>query len=251
VQEHLAVAFNRAMYAALLAQTRRLLADHGLAGPPGRVLDVGSGTGIWVDFWLQAGAQEVVGLDLAAASVRRLADRLPPARFLQADIGAEDLPVEGLFDLVSAMSVLLHIVEPDRWRRALRNLATLVRRGGHVVAVEPVVVHRYWGPPFDATTNSRARSLGEWRAALHGAGIDLVDLRPATVLLSNVVDTRSRHAFAALWRLWGLLAQVIARGERAGRVAGAVLGALDAPLRRVLPHGPSAKLLLLRRPQAP
>lgn len=246
----LPVAINRAMYAALLDQARRLLADHGLTGPPGRVLDVGAGTGIWVDFWLQAGAKEVVGFDLAATSVAHLRERLPEATFLQADVGAPELPVEGPFDLISAMSVLLHVVDPERWRRALRNLAGVLRPGGHVVAIEPLVVHSYWGPPFDEHSNSRARPLQEWRDGVAQAGLELVDLRPATVLLSNVIDTRSRYAFAALWQGWGLLQQATARDERAGRAAGAVLGALDAPLRRALPHGPSAKLLLLRRPPA-
>jgi SAM-dependent methyltransferase len=243
----LPVSVNRAMYAALTDQTHRMLAQHGLVGAPGRVLDAGSGTGIWVDFWQRAGAQEVVGLDISEDAVAALRRSHPGVRFEVADLGADALPVEGPFDVVSAMSVLLHIVDPERWRRALRNLAGVLRPGGHLVLIEPLVVHAWHGEPFDETSNSRARHLDEYGPALREAGFEHVDRRPATVLLSNVIDTRSRWTHAAMWQWWGLLHRAVHGRERLGAAAGSVLERLDAPLRRTLPNGPSAKLLLLRR----
>jgi SAM-dependent methyltransferase len=246
----LPVSLNRAMYDTLRASARRLLAAHGLLGAPGRVLDVGAGTGIWTDFWLRAGAQEVVGIDLAGESVRLLRERLPRARFAQADISAQAVPVEGPFDVVSAMSVLLHIKDDAAWRRAVANIAALLRPGGHAVITDAVLVHTWWGEPFDESNNSLLRPLEAWKDAFAAAGLELVDLRPATVVLSNVSDTRSRYAFAALWRFWGLLQQATRGRERAGAVAGTVLKAIDRPLCALLPHGPSAKLMLVRRPPA-
>jgi SAM-dependent methyltransferase len=236
------------MYDALIDQTRRMLSQHGLLEAPGRVLDAGSGTGIWVDFWRRAGAREILGLDIAEPAVQALRRSHPDVRFELADLGSERLPVEGPFDIVSAMSVLLHIVDDERWVRALGNLAGVLRPGGHLVLIEPFTVHGWYGPPFDETSNSRARDAATWERALRQVGLDLVDRRPATVLLSNVGDTRNRHTYAAMWLWWGLLHQAVSGREQLGRVAGAVLGALDRPLRRVLPNGPSAKLLLLRRP---
>ncbi len=243
----LPASLNRAMYAALVDQADRVLRRHGVVPAPGQVLDVGSGTGVWIDFWRDHGAREVVGSDLAQAAVARLRALHRELRIEQVDIGADDPGIEGPFDVVSAMSVLLHIVDDARWQRALTTLAGLVRPGGHVVLIEPYVVHRWWGPPFTPEANSRARTASEWDAALLAAGLELVDVRPATVLLANVADTRSRRAFAALWLGWGLLQRAVGGDERRGQVAGRVLGALDAPLRRVMPHGPSAKLLVLRR----
>jgi len=47
-----------------------------------------------------------------------------------------------VFDFISAMSVLLHIVDDSRWRRALRNLATVIAPDGHLVVFDPVIVSR-------------------------------------------------------------------------------------------------------------
>ena len=244
---NLAVSLNRAMYGALLASTTRLVHDHGIADGPGRVLDVGSGTGVWIDFWTRAGATSVTGLDLTQAAVDGLRRAYPGVAFERADVGGEELPVEGPFDVVSAMSVLLHITDDDRWRRAWRNISRVLRPGGHAVLIEPAVAHKWWGPAFDATSNSKARPLSEYRAAIVAAGLSLVELRPATVLLANPIDSRSSTGFDLLSRYWAALSRVVGTDEARGRAAGTVLSALDAPLRRLLPHGPTAKLMLLRR----
>jgi SAM-dependent methyltransferase len=157
----LAVSFNAAMYRALTGQVDWLLRRGGLLDPPPRrVLDVGSGTGAWVRFWLDHGVREVVGVDLTQAAVKRLAGRFPDTRFERADV-SEGLP-EGPFDAVSAMSVLLHVTDAARWRAALANLAGALAPDGFALLIEPLVVHRWWGPPFDASSNSVARPRAEW-----------------------------------------------------------------------------------------
>jgi SAM-dependent methyltransferase len=246
----LAPSFNRAMYAALRASTARLLDDHGLRHEPGRVLDIGSGTGIWIDFWRAAEAAHLEGADLTEVSVRHLAEKYPDVPFRRTDIGAE-LSADagaGTFDVVSVMSVLLHIVDDARWRTAFANVQRLLRPGGHAVLIEPVVAHGWHGPPFGPESNSRARPLPAYRGAIADAGLELVEVRPATVLLSNPIDARRPGTFALMERAWGLLGLAVGRSELRGRIVGAALGTLDAPLRRAMPYGPTAKLLLLRKP---
>lgn len=244
----LAASFNRAMYAALRASTGRLLDEHGLRREPGRVLDIGSGTGIWIDFWKAAGAAHLEGADLTEVSVQHLAAKYPDVAFRRADIGGELPAEEGTFDLVSVMSVLLHIVDEERWRTAFANVQRLLRPGGHAVLIEPVVAHGWHGPPFGPESNSRARPLAAYRQAVADAGLELVEVRPATVLLANPIDARRPGTFALMERAWGLVGLAAGRSELRGRIVGAALGALDAPLRNAMPYGPTAKLLLLRKP---
>lgn len=47
------------------------------------VLDVGSGTGFYVDLWKELGARSVTGCDLTQAAVDRLRDRFPGTPFRQ------------------------------------------------------------------------------------------------------------------------------------------------------------------------
>lgn len=242
----LARSFNRARYELELRNVARALAAAGV-GAPARVLDVGSGTGIWIDFWRSRGAREIHGVDLTAVAVERLRERYPEHRFVRADIADEDAPLPAGVDAVSALSVLLHITDEGRFERALRNLAAALAPGGALVLVEPIVVHRWWGPPFGADANSKARALATYQRILGDAGCEIVDLRPVSCLLANVIDTRRPGTFRLMTLYWEAICRIVGRRERLGTVAGAILGAVDRVATRILPHGPSAKILVARR----
>jgi 2-polyprenyl-3-methyl-5-hydroxy-6-metoxy-1,4-benzoquinol methylase len=109
---------------------RRLLDDRAAM----RVLDVGSGTGFYVDQWRDLGIKQVVGLDLTETAVSRLKTAYPDMEFVVADVGAESVPLQrGSFDVVSAFDVLFHIVDDDRYGRALENVSGLLKPGGFFV----------------------------------------------------------------------------------------------------------------------
>jgi SAM-dependent methyltransferase len=242
----LARSLNRARYDVERRNVVRALRAAGVP-PPRRVLDVGSGTGIWIDFWKQRGAAEIVGVDLTETAVDRLRARWPQHRFARCDIGEADASLPQEMDVVSAMSVLLHITDEDRFEQALRNLMASVAAGGSLVLVEPVVVHRWWGQPFGPQSNSVARRLATYERILREGGFRIVHLRPASCLLINVIDTRHEIPFRLWERYWEWLGRLVGRREWVGALAGGILRPLDLALTRVLRHGPSAKVLVARR----
>jgi ubiquinone/menaquinone biosynthesis C-methylase UbiE len=70
----LARSISRARYDVELHNVARAREAAGVSRPD-RVLEVGSGTGIWIDFWRERGAQEVAGVDLTNVAVERLTTR--------------------------------------------------------------------------------------------------------------------------------------------------------------------------------
>lgn len=243
---HLARALNKARYDVERRNVGRALDAAGVPAPD-RALDVGSGTGIWIDFWRRRGARDLTGADLTKAAVEHLRTRYPEYEFLQRDVGDADARLPEGLDVVSAMSVLLHITDEQRFEVALRNLARCVRGGGHIVLVEPVVVHRWWGAPFGPEANSKARPLHTYAGILASEGFKIVTVRPASCILTNVMDTRSSITFKVLERYWDLLMRVVGRRERLGQAVASVLRPIDLLLTRIVPNGPSAKIVLARR----
>jgi SAM-dependent methyltransferase len=243
----LATSLNAAMYRSTQLAVERTLTEAGVEVTGSRVLDVGSGTGVWIDFWQRRGAAHLAGVDLAEPSVERLRSLWPTYAFSRVDIGDAGAELPGDNDLVSAMSILLHIVDDTRFRRAVANLAAALRPGGILIAIEPIVLHRWWGPEFGGDAASKARPVADYRAALDAARLELCLVRPATVLLANVVDTRREIVFRALERYWSLLTRAVGDREAVGRAAASVLGPLDALAIRLAKTGPSAKVLVARR----
>ncbi|MEX0785885.1 MAG: methyltransferase domain-containing protein [Dehalococcoidia bacterium] len=112
----------------------RLTRDVDIAGK--RVLDIGTGVGRWARVFVERGAAEVVGIDLdrprlAAARSRTAGDA---AGFKQMSIEHLAFGPES-FDIVNSVTVLQH-VDHDTKRRALKEVARVLRPGGRAVLFE-------------------------------------------------------------------------------------------------------------------
>ncbi|MEY2405814.1 MAG: hypothetical protein QOG39_730, partial [Acidimicrobiaceae bacterium] len=210
------------------------------------VLDVGSGSGAWVAFWVQNGATDVTGWDLTETSVSQLSQRFPNLTFRQVDIGAPDAPSERVFDVVSAIAILQHITDDDRFAQALRNLSGLVAEDGALIVMDPVVVHEDWGPGYTEQSVAKARPLAQWDRLLSDAGLRRVEIGPVTALLANPVDSRRPLTYRALDIYWSALAKVVGRHETRGRIAGWPLYLADRAIIAASRVGPSTKTMLIR-----
>jgi SAM-dependent methyltransferase len=253
---YLAVSFNDALYRAERDVVRRALERYpSPARPPASALDIGCGTGIWIAFWRALGIREITGVDLTEAAIARLERAGVPASLVRADIGEPDLDLGHQFDVISAMSVLLHIVDGERLSSAVANLARHLSPGGRLLLIEPVITQGWWGGDLGPKNNSRVRTREFWTTELARHGLELLEIQPVTFLLANPIDAPSSRMYQLWLRYWNLVLRFIGRRERVGAVAGRLLEWIDRPLRRSRLGGPSAKLLIVRHrdesPRAP
>lgn len=162
--------------AVLYPDYERLIADLNLKADGGRVLDVGSGSGRWVRFFLERYKPTLLmGVDFSEASVALLKrwheSDTTPLEFRQADITKPGLDLGGAFDLINVANVLFHIPEPDLFNAALGNLARLVAPAGHIVTTE------YLPRCTMRTEWMMVRSRYEFEAAARAAGLRISAVR--------------------------------------------------------------------------
>lgn len=174
------------------------------------VLDVGSGAGHWIAFYRDAlGAGSVVGVEISTPAVEGLRERFATAggvEIVDSDVSAEGFSLERTFDLVNAVGVLYHIVDDDRWRRAVANLGDHLAPGGRLVVGEQLTAisldagfHRTdtyssWEEEREARAermlvHKRLRSLRAWRGAADAAGLEVgadVPVRTSKAILTPV-----------------------------------------------------------------
>jgi SAM-dependent methyltransferase len=211
-----------------------------LGRPPTRVLDVGSGTGFYIACWHELGATQIVGSDLTDVATRNLAQRFPSDTFARFDVGGEELLFEEeRFDAVSAMDVLFHIVDDDRFRRAFTNVFALLEPGGTFVVAENFL-HR---KPV-RVVHQVSRTLGEIEGAAIDAGFQIVRRRPMFCLMNAPIDSESR--LRQEW--WARLRRATSGRQRAGTLVGAVLYPIELALVSVLREGPSTEVMICTKP---
>lgn len=100
------------------------------------VLDIGSGTGFYIQIWRELGAKKITGVDITPTAVSNLKTTFPENDFFLSDIGAVDFNKGGqygTYDQVSCMDVLFHIVDDQRFEQSVANIASVIKPGGHFI----------------------------------------------------------------------------------------------------------------------
>jgi SAM-dependent methyltransferase len=212
--------------------------------PGGTAADLGCSSGLLLA-QLHAERSDValVGVDLVSAGLERARDVVPSATLLLAD--ATDLPLgDATVDALSAVNVLEHV--PDDGA-ALREIARVLRPGGHAAVVVPRGPGLY--DYYDAALGHERRyARGEVAARARQARLDVVSTRtigsllyPAFWLTKKLNRRRGASAAEAQERV----AVDMARTQRS-RV-GAAACALEARLPVTPPFGIRELTLLTRR----
>jgi 2-polyprenyl-3-methyl-5-hydroxy-6-metoxy-1,4-benzoquinol methylase len=230
---------------------RAFMRRHGLADLTGlSALDIGSGTGFWIDVWRSMGASSIDGVELVPAAVERLREHFPGSTFTLGDIADHGvLPDDRRFDVVAVMNVLLHIVDDDRFAAAAANVAATVRPGGRLLLAEPALVRTGSVRPSKPGESSKARPIGTYRAAFEAGGLRLVAVGPSTVVGANPIETGDPRYrwYAGAWKRIGRWAR---RWPRLAGLIGLGLAVVDRVL-MATGAAPSGKLILFERPASP
>jgi len=139
------------------------------------VLDIGCGTGFYVDLWNKMGVRSVTGIDITNIAVRSLKNKYPAQKFYRADISNQE-DIENLntkkYDIVSAFDILFHIVDDNRYENAIRNIHSMLKPKG-IFVFSDNFVH---GPAISSTYQV-SRSLSYIEKTLVENGFEIIQRR--------------------------------------------------------------------------
>jgi SAM-dependent methyltransferase len=236
----LGVPYNVWMYRVRGHVVERQLRKSGIDLSKRDVLDIGSGTGFYIGLWDRLGARSITGSDFAPFAVRALREQFPERRFVELDITSETPPSElGRFDVVSAFDILYHIVEDERYRRALANIRSLIRPGGCFIFSE-----NFLPKTRETGQHQVSRTNAEILGLLAESGFEVVRRAPVFFLMNRPLKSSN----ALLARVWSLIVRVTGMTHRPylGNWLGALLYPIELSSLRFMTRGPSTEMMICR-----
>jgi SAM-dependent methyltransferase len=236
---NLGLGFNRWMYRIRRAVFLREVGKHVRVTGDTKVLDIGCGTGFYIDRWKEMGVGDITGLDLTEVVVANCSKKYPEYKFVREDVGEKTLTAPlGTFDCISAFDVLFHIVDDQRFENAFRNIASLCKPGGIFVMSD-----NFLHGQCVCVGHQASRSLDEIEHVVMAAGFDIVERRPMFFLMNDPIDSNN-----PLFKLfWTALMLAVSLHNVAGSAIGGVLYPLELLLTRVVKEGPSTEILICKK----
>jgi SAM-dependent methyltransferase len=236
----LGVAYNEWMYRVRGHVVRRVMRLAGIDLSSREVLDIGSGTGFYIDLWKRLGARSITGSDFAPFAVQALRQKFPDAQFAELDITSAELPRDlGPFDVISAFDILYHIVDDDRYRRAIANVRSRLRAGGFFVLSE-----NFLPKQRETGVHQVSRTYAEIVAMLAENGFEVLRRAPVFVLMNRPLKSSS----VVLGATWKMISRVTRMTDRPylGDWLGATLYPFELASVRLRRTGPSTEMMICR-----
>ena len=197
--------YNHVAYRFRLAAFNKALSGLLSNWPDVRVFEVGFGVGFYLRYFAQVGVNQVTGIDLSAPAVIHAQKLFPNYKLFQHDL-TEPIPLPSqIYDLVTAIDVLYHIVDDHRWNLALGNACSLLKPGGVLVLTDKFTAN--------GTLNQfhvKRRSLETYKSVLKRYGMLVERILPVFVFLDDAILKRDPKWLGFIsYMQWRILSKMI------------------------------------------
>ncbi|HLF19231.1 MAG TPA: methyltransferase domain-containing protein [Bacteroidota bacterium] len=152
------------------------------------IVDMGAGTGFFIDYFLRRNAGRVLGIDISEKSANHLARRFASCTNIdirRLDITADSVSLQEKFHIANVYDLFYLIVDDQSFSRAVRNTCSMVSDGGTIFIVDMF-------PPRETMIAEyiKCRPLQAYKEALSKEGVEIQELIPQFFLMNR--DRRSR-----------------------------------------------------------
>jgi SAM-dependent methyltransferase len=166
-------------YCSVELKILRHLSNYGIDTKGSIVLDIGAGSGHWIDFYRSLGSSRTIALDVSRASVEYLKDKYvdhPDVSILRGNASAVIPGLDARFDIVNAVGVMFHLVDDAEWLKTIQRIAGVMSSKGMFVTSGHFGVIDGLNVQIDRNdrVNKRLRSGRHWRKALKDAGFNTI-----------------------------------------------------------------------------
>nr|WP_170110707.1 class I SAM-dependent methyltransferase [Flavilitoribacter nigricans] len=147
------------------------------------VLDIGTGTGFFIAWFKDRGA-DATGIDISPTAVQLLGKQFTDVAFFEADFTETDpIPIQ-TYDIINAWDVIYHQPEASAFHKFLTNVAAYCKPGGYFICSDGFALPREVSP----APHVKFRNLNVYRNIMAELGFTLRREYPLYKYLNRTVQ---------------------------------------------------------------
>lgn len=234
----LGINYNNALYEVRKFVFHKVMKSLNIDFHSKNVMDIGSGTGFYIDRWKELNVKSITGTDIAEVAVKNLSKKYPGLIFKQLDIGDELNEIKPSYDIISAFDVLFHLVEDERFERAIKNIHGLLHKNGYFIISDNFV--------HGTTIRSEyqvMRSYEYMTNVIEKTGFLHIKTKPMFVLMYAPVDSNNQ----ILKRWFWFITRCVQKSEKNGKILGNLLIPIEKLLVSIKTEGPSSEIKVFQK----
>ena len=216
-----------------------------------RVFEAAFGVGYYLKFYADSGVTQLSGVDISLAAVVRARELFPEYDLYQHDLTTALSIPAGSFDLVTAIDVLYHIVDDQRWEQALGQLCDLVAPHGAFVFTDKFPTSQ----PYQRFPHVRRRPLDMYAAVFRKHGLTIKTVHPVFVFMDDPLPNGEPRWLAQAsfnqWRVATKAIRVCGRWPSVRDAVAMVLAGVQFPFEKIalgaVKHCPNLEIVLADR----
>lgn len=234
----LGINYNNCLYVIRKYAFHKLMKSLKINFSTKKVMDIGSGTGFYIERWKELDVASIHGTDITTVVVKNLSEQFPNATFSQLDIGEKIESPTPQYDFISAFDVLFHIVDDARFEQAIKNIHGLLNDKGYFV-ISDNFVHG----ETKRLEHQVSRSYEFMNSTIENAGFKHIKTIPMFVLMNDPVDTKNRFIKKLFW----LITKNVSKSEAKGKFIGKCLMPIEKMLISIMSESPSTEIKVYQK----
>lgn len=138
-----------------------------------KILDVGCGSGHWIDFYHNFGVKEFCGIDVSRKVIEFLKQKYTSDNmiFIKDDVNDALEKIDMNFDLINAIGIMFHIIDDSKWEKTISEFSKHLNINGVLVVSGYFGLFNGLNVQFDKNgVNKRLRSKFIWTKILKKYG---------------------------------------------------------------------------------
>jgi len=185
--------YNQYVYKAYLRTLNNMLMRNKRSLFQKNILDIGSGTGYYIEYYQKMGVSSLVGTDITDISILNLHNKFKNYSFICHDI-TQNFPEwikKNKLDIISVFDVLYYIIDDHLFEKSITNIAEISNPQTLIIITDKFTEQL----PNKGLIYFKHRSLDHYKKVLKKNGLKIIDRQPVNTLLKKPIPLKVFYSF--------------------------------------------------------